>query len=339
MRTVVLGSTGLEVSAIGLGCMTMSESFGPVNREESLATLQRAVELGVSFLDTSDIYGVGSANEKLLADFMATAGNRDSLVLATKFGAVRHPETGDVLGLRGDAEYVRDACDASLKRLAVDRIDLYYLHHPDPKTPIEETVGAMAELVNAGKVSHIGLSNIDAEQLRAAHAVHPITAVQEEWSLFTRTVEASIMPTAVELGVGVVPYSPLGRGFLTGVYTSREGLAGDDYRRMIPRFSEENSAHNTALLDPIMKIAGTHNATAAQVALAWLTGQSKRLGISVVPIPGTKRAIRIEENAKATEIDLTDDELALLEPIAGQVRGSSNPELSPEMLRLLEHES
>lgn len=323
MRTTKLGRTGPEVSALGLGCMGMSEFYGPAEHAESLATLARAVELGVTFWDTSDAYGVG-ANERLLGEFLAR-GQRDSITLATKFGGIRDPKTGAPLGVRGDPPYVRQACDASLRRLGVDHIDLYYVHLPDPKTPIEVTVGAIAELVTAGKVRHIGLSNITTGQLRAAHGVHPIAAVQMEWSLFTREPEASLIPACVELGVGFVPYSPLGRGFLTGVYTSAEGLTPRDYRQAIPRFNSENAPHNASLLKPLEEIARAHGATLGQVALAWLLQQGQALGLHVAPIPGTKHRTRLEENAAAIDVRLTDAHLAALEPIAGQVTGAGTP--------------
>jgi aryl-alcohol dehydrogenase-like predicted oxidoreductase len=313
--------------------MGMSEFFGPANNDQSLATLRRAVELGVSFLDTADMYGIG-ANERLLGEFLAR-GQRDNAIVATKFGAVRDPDTGVPIGLRGDAAYVRQACDASLRRLGIDHIDLYYLHHPDPKTPIEETVGAMAELVTAGKVRHLGLSNITAGQLRVGHGVHPIAAVQSEWSLFTRDVEESVVPACAELGVGFVPYSPLGRGFLTGVYTSTDGLAADDYRQAIPRFAAQNAEHNADLLKPIRQIAEAHGATTGQVAHAWLIQQSQARGLAVVPIPGTKHRTRLEENVDAVDIHLTDHDLAAVEPIAHHVAGDGRPALPPEVRRLL----
>lgn len=327
MRTVALGKTGLEVSAIGLGCMGMSEFYGPADHDESLATLGRAVELGVTFLDTSDAYGVG-ANESLLGEFFGT-GRRDQVVLATKFGAVRDPQTRQLLDMRADPEHVRAACDASLKRLGTDYIDLYYLHFPDRRVPIEETVGAMAELVAAGKVRHIGLSNVTADQLRAGHTVHPIAAVQNEWSLFTRDTEESLLPVCAELSIGFVPYSPLGRGFLTGAYTSRANLGAGDYRHAIPRFSDEHAEHNTGLLTPLREAAQAHGATLGQIALAWLIQQGEVRGTSVVPIPGTKTRARLEENAAATGVRLTADELAALEPIAAQVRGDGRPAIPP----------
>lgn len=332
MRTVALGGTGLQVSAIGLGCMGMSEFFGPVQQDESLRTLARAVELGVTFMDTADFYGLGH-NERLLGEFLA-AGHRDRVVIATKFGALRDPETGAVLGLRGDPAYVREACDASLGRLGVDHIDLYYHHFPDPKVPTEETVAAMAELVAAGKVRHLGLSNVTAEQLRAAHRVYPIAAVQQEWALFTRDPDGSLVPACAELGVGLVAYSPLAKGFLSGVYTSTDGLAPDDLRHQFPRFHGDNAVHNASLLSPIQQIASRHHATTGQVALAWLIHQSKVCGTAVVPIPGTKRRARVEENAGAVSIELSPEDLAALEPIASKVAGPARPELPSELQRI-----
>jgi aryl-alcohol dehydrogenase-like predicted oxidoreductase len=332
MHGIILGKTGLAVSAIGLGCMGMSEFYGPADRDESLATLRRALDVGVDFLDTSDAYGIGE-NEQLLGEFLAGA-QRERVVLATKFGVLRDPETRRPRGVRGDAEYVRQACEASLRRLGTDYIDLYYLHLPDPRTRIEETVDAMADLVNAGKVRHIGLSNISAPQLRAAAQIYPIAAVQNEWSLFTRDVEDSLVPTCAELGVGFVPYSPLGRGFLTDVYTSTTGLAPDDFRQAVPRFSSENAEHNARVLKPIREIAEFHGATAGQVALAWLIQQHDAHGLVVVPIPGTKKRSRLEENAGAVDIRLSGEELAALEPLAEQVIGAGTPPIPPEIARL-----
>ncbi|HEY3871871.1 MAG TPA: aldo/keto reductase [Actinocrinis sp.] len=325
LGTVSLGRSGPQVSAIGLGCMGMSEFYGPADRAQSLAALERAEQCGVNFLDTSDAYGVG-ANEELLADFLA-GPRRSRFVLATKFGVQRDPETGRPLGVRGDAEYVRQAADACLRRLGTDYIDLFYLHLPDPRTPIEVTVGAMAELVQAGKVRHLGVSNLGAGQLRAAHAVHPIAAVQLEWSVFTRSVEEELVPTAAELGIGFVPYAPLGRGFLTGAYTSTAGLAPNDYRQAIPRFNDPgNAAHNAGLVEVVDKIAAAHEATPAQVALAWLIGRGARYGgLAVVPIPGTKRAERVAENAGAVRLSLTEAQIAQLDALGAQVRGEANP--------------
>jgi aryl-alcohol dehydrogenase-like predicted oxidoreductase len=338
MFAVELGGTGLRVSAVGLGCMGMSEFYGPAEREESLLALRRALEVGVSFLDTSDAYGVG-ANEELIGEFLGGT-RRDEVVLATKFGVLRDKETGRPQGVRGDAQYVREACDASLGRLGTDYIDLYYQHLADPKIPIEETVAALADLVAAGKVRHVGLSNINADQLRAAHAVHPIAAVQNEWSLFTRDAEESLVPACAELGVGFVPYAPLGRGFLTGVYTSTAKLAANDYRRAVPRFNDEaNSTHNAGLLKAVYEVAEAHGATPGQVALAWLLGQRDRRGIGVVPIPGTKQAARLAENAGAAEVTLSDADYAVLDPIGAQVRGDRQPPLPPEIVRLRQQQA
>lgn len=320
MRTVTLGRCGAEVSVIGLGCMGMSEFYGPADRSESLATMRRGLELGINLFDTADGYGVG-ANERLVGEFLTTI-DRDRVVLATKFGPVRDPETGTLQGLRGDPEYVHQACEASLRRLGVDHIDLYYLHVPDPKVPIAETVGAMAKLVSAGKVRQLGICNLNADHLRAAHAEHPITAVQCEWSLFTRDVEPALVPACAELGVGFVAYSPLARGFLSGAYTSTDGLSENDVRRVVPRFVGDNAVHNGELLAPIRRIAEAHNATPAQVSLAWLIQQGDALGLPVVPIPGSKVRAQLEENAMI-DLRLTTEDLTALEPLADQVLGSS----------------
>ncbi|MEU4245482.1 aldo/keto reductase [Actinoplanes sp. NPDC026619] len=301
----------------------MSEFYGPAERADSLATLGRAVEIGVSFVDTSDAYGIG-ANETLLGEFLAGA-RRDEIRVATKFGAVRDPQTGRPVEMRSDPEYVRLACDASLKRLGVDRIDLFYLHFPDRRTPIEDTVGAIGELVAAGKVDHVGVSNVTAEQIRAGHRAHPIAAVQNEWSLFTRDAEDSVIPACAELGIGFVPYSPLGRGFLTGVYTSDEGLAPTDIRHAVPRFTGTNAVHNASLLEPVRAVARAHDATPAQVALAWLILKGAELGAGVVPIPGTRSADRIAENARAADLTLSPQEMELLEPIGAAVLGAPRP--------------
>jgi aryl-alcohol dehydrogenase-like predicted oxidoreductase len=337
MREVNLGTGGPKVSAIGLGCMGMSELYGPADRAESLATLHRAVELGVTFLDTSDTYGVG-ANEELLREFLGQT-DRDRLVLATKFGAVRDPVTKAPLAVRGDASYVHEACEGSLRRLGIDHIDLYYPHFPDRDTPVEETVSALADEVKAGRVRHIGLSNVTAQRLRAAHAVHPIAAVQNEWSLFTREAEDEVVGACAELGVAFVPYSPLGRGFLTGAYTSNEGLAPGDFRHGVPRFHGENARRNQALLEPVAEVARRHGATNGQVALAWLVQQGARYGLTVVPIPGTKRRARVEENTAAAELRLTAEELELLEPIGGQVAGDAWPALPPELAKMFGRET
>ncbi|MEV4172018.1 aldo/keto reductase [Nonomuraea sp. NPDC049709] len=319
MRMVKLGG-GLEVSALGLGCMGLSEFLGPTDRDESLGTLRKAAEIGMTFLDTSDYYGIDFANERLIGDFLA-GWKRDEVVVATKFAAVRAPGTGELVGVRTDPAYVRTACEASLRRLGVDRIDLYYLHHPDHVTPVEDTVGAMAELVRDGLVGHLGLSNVTAEQLRAGHRVHPIAAVQNEWSLFSRDEEESVVPVCAELGIGFVAYAPLSRGFLTGRHTSTEGLAEDDMRRGLPRFDAANAPHNAALLAPVREIAGARGVTMAQVALAWLIHRQRVHGIPVVPIPGTRSQARLLENAGSLEIELSEEELAALGPIAARVAG------------------
>jgi len=301
-----LGNEGLVVSALGLGCMGMSEFYGTSDEGESIATIHRAIELGVTFLDTADMYGPFT-NEKLVGK--AIAGRRDEVQLATKFGNVRG-ENGEFLGVRGDAEYVRKSCDASLSRLGVERIDLYYQHRVDPQVPIEETVGAMKGLVEAGKVRYLGLSEAGPETLRRANAVHPISALQTEYSLFTRDVEGEILPTCRELGIGFVAYSPLGRGFLTGAWRRFEDLPEDDTRSArFPRFSRENFEQNLRLAERVRRIADEKGATPGQLALAWLLAQ----GEDVVPIPGTKRRERLEENAKAADLELTKDDLRRIE--------------------------
>jgi aryl-alcohol dehydrogenase-like predicted oxidoreductase len=305
--TRTLGTAGLEVSGQGLGCMGMSDFYGVGDEAESIATIHRALDFGVFFLDTSDMYGHG-ANERLLAKALAT--RRDEAVVATKFGIVRHPDgTREV---NGRPEYVRAACDASLGRLETDRIDLYYQHRVDPRTPIEETVGAMAELVAAGKVRHLGLSEPSAATLRRACAEHRITALQSEWSLWSRDIEDDMVPTARALGVGVVPYSPLGRGFLTGGITSPDDFAPDDFRRNNPRFQGENFARNLDLVGKVREMASEKGVTPGQLALAWLLAQ----GDDVVPIPGTKRRKYLEENVGACDVVLTADDLARVEAVA-----------------------
>ncbi|GHJ34825.1 aldo/keto reductase [Streptomyces sp. TS71-3] len=326
MRTLKLGDTGPEVPALGLGCVGLSEFYGPVDRDGSLATLHAAAEVGMTFLDTSDYYGVDSANERLIGEFLPkAAAGRSGFTVATKFGPVRAPGTGELIGVRSDPAHVRAACERSLRRLGTDHIDLYYVHHPDFVTPIEETVGAMAELVAAGKVRHLGLSNVTAAQLRAGHRVHPIAAVENEWSLFTREYEDSVVPVCAELGIGFVAYSPFSRGFLTGRHTSTDGLAADDLRRSMPRFAAPNAVHNATLLAPIRRIAEARGATMAQVALAWLLHRPAVHGIPVVPIPGTRSPLRLRENADALRLTLTGGELAVLDTIAQEVKGERMP--------------
>ncbi len=300
-----LGTQGLRVSAQGLGCMGMSEFYGPPAEEAGIATIHRALELGVTFLDTADIYGPFT-NERLVGQ--ALAGRRDEVVLATKFGIVRD-ESGARLGIRGDADYIRAACDASLERLGVEAIDLYYQHRVDPEVPIEETVGALSELVAAGKIRYVGLSEASAETIRRAHAVHPISAVQSEYSLWTRDVEAEIVPTLRELGIGLVSYSPLGRGFLTGAIRSQADLSEQDFRGNLPRFEDENLAANLRLVEHVETLAEAKGATAGQIALAWVMSR----GDDIVPIPGTKRVAYLEQNAAAAEIELTREDLEALD--------------------------
>jgi aryl-alcohol dehydrogenase-like predicted oxidoreductase len=290
----------LTVSAIGLGCMGMSEFYGPSDEDQSLAAINRALDLGVTFLDTSDMYGSGH-NEQLVG--RAIAGRRDEVQLATKF-AIRR-ESGE-RRIDNSPGWIREACEGSLRRLGVERIDLYYMHRRNPEVPIEESVGAMAELVAEGKVAHLGLSEVNAETLRAANAVHPIAALQSEWSLFTRELEQEIVPTARELGVGIVPYSPLGRGELTG---SVDMSADDDFRRSSPRFQQGNRERNLELVERAQGIAAEVGCTPAQLALAWLLHQ----GDDVAPIPGTRRPRRVEENAAAADVELTDEQLRALE--------------------------
>jgi aryl-alcohol dehydrogenase-like predicted oxidoreductase len=307
-----LGSQGLSVSAEGLGCMGMSEFYGSADEAEAIATIHRALDLGVTLLDTADIYGPYT-NEQLVGQ--AIADRRGEVVLATKFGIVRDPENPAARGVNGRPEYVLTSCDASLRRLGVDHIDLYYQHRVDPGVPIEETVGAMAELVDAGKVRFLGLSEAAPETIRRAHEVHPISAVQTEYSLWSRDVEDEVLPTLRELGIGLVAYSPLGRGFLTGQITSPDDLAEDDFRRTNPRFMGENFARNLQLVDRITQIAAEQNCTPGQLALAWVLSQS-RPPADVVPIPGTKRRRYLEENVQATELTLSAEDLARIDEVA-----------------------
>ena len=307
MKTRKLGQ-GLEVSAEGLGCMGMSEFYGNADESEAVRTIHRALELGVNFLDTADMYGPFT-NEKLVGQ--AIADRRDQVVLATKFGNVR-TEDGGRLGIRGDAEYVREACDASLQRLGVDHIDLYYQHRVDQSVEIEETVGAMKELVDAGKVRHLGLSEASPETIRRANAVHPITALQTEYSLWTRDPEDKILPTIRELGIGYVAYSPLGRGFLSGRFQSPDDFEEGDFRKHHPRFQGENFQKNMELVERVKEIADEKGVTAGQLALAWVLAQ----GDDIVPIPGTTKVKNLEENVAAADIELTDDDLSRLDEAA-----------------------
>ncbi|WP_229378202.1 aldo/keto reductase [Streptomyces sp. VRA16 Mangrove soil] len=326
ISTVELGSNGPVVGVQGLGCMGMSWAYGPTDADEARATLERALELGVTLYDTADAYGDGE-NERFLAPFVKA--HRDEIVLATKFAIGLDPSAPYKRIINNDPAYIRTCIDASLQRLGVDSVDLYYMHRRDPKVPIEETVGVMAELVTAGKVKHLGLSEVTGAELRAAQAVHPIAAVQSEWSLFSRDIERSVVPTAAELGVGLVPYSPLGRGFLTGAFVSADKeLSADDFRRQQPRFTGDNAAANAALLEPVRRIADAHEASLGQIALAWAQHRAQTFGLAVVPIPGTRKRSRVEENTAATRIALTEDELALLEPIAAQVSGDRYADMS-----------
>lgn len=326
IATRKLGSQGLQVSALGLGCMGMSEFYGRGDETEAVATIHRALDLGVTFLDTADMYGPFT-NEVLVGK--AIAERREEVVLATKFANVRG-ENGEFLGIRGDADYVRQSCDASLKRLGVDYIDLYYQHRVDPNTPIEETVGAMAELVKAGKVRYLGLSEAAPETIRRAHAVYPISALQTEYSLWSRDPEDEILPTIRELGIGFVPYSPLGRGFLTGQIRRIEDLDEDDYRRTGPRFQGENFQKNLDLVFEVEAMAREKGCTPAQLALAWLLAQ----GQEIVPIPGTRKRTRLEENVKAMDVRITTDDRSRIDSIFPPEAAAGTRYAAPQMQAL-----
>jgi aryl-alcohol dehydrogenase-like predicted oxidoreductase len=321
MQTRTLGLKGPTVSALGLGCMGMSEFYGDRDDAESVATIHRALDLGVTLFDTSDAYGPHT-NEQLVG--RAVADRRDQVLLATKFGLVRDPDDPAARGVNGRPEYVRRAAEGSLQRLGVDHIDLYYQHRVDPDTPIEETIGAMAELVQEGKVRYLGMSEAGPETLRRANAVHQITALQTEYSLWSRDPGDEILPTCRELGIGFVAYSPLGRGFLTGAIQSVDDLAQDDYRRSSPRFQGENFDRNLELVGTIEELAANKAVTSAQLALAWVLAQ----GEDIVPIPGTKRRARLEENAAAVDVELSDDELREIADALPEASGDRYPEQS-----------
>ena len=311
----------LTVSAIGFGAMALTPVYGEVDDTESLATLHRAVDLGVTFIDTANIYG-GGDNERLIAKLLAD--RRDEVTLATKFGISGNPadRAAGRIGVRNDAAYIRECIDESLQRLQTDTVDLYYMHRRDVNTPIEETVGVMAELVAAGKVRHLGLSEVTADELQAAVAVHPIAAVQSEWSIWSRDVERNVVPAAAELGVGFVPYSPLGRGFLTGTVQSAADLSSPtDFRKTLPRFSGDALDANLAVVEVVKAVAAEQDATAAQVALAWLRYRAEALGVASTPIPGTRRASRIEENLGSLSVTLTPEQLDALDTAGAAVSG------------------
>jgi aryl-alcohol dehydrogenase-like predicted oxidoreductase len=321
MKHRTLGSQGLSVSAMGLGCMGMSEFYSPQSEEQGITTIHRALDLGINFLDTADMYGPFT-NERLVGK--ALRGRRDSVVLATKFGNMRG-EDGAFLGVNGRPEYVRKACDDSLRRLGVDHIDLYYQHRVDANVPIEDTVGAMSELVEAGKVRHLGLSEAAPATIRRAHKVHPISALQTEYSLWSRDPEDEILPTVRELGIGFVAYSPLGRGFLTGRFKSIDDMEPDDYRRKSPRFIGENFQKNLDLVGRIEAMAKKKQVTPSQLALAWVL----RRGEDIVPIPGTKHVRYLEENAAAMDVELTEDDLRRIDELAprGVAAGDRYPDM------------
>src|SRR5438045_6559521 len=327
MKQRKLGRGGPIVSAIGLGCMGISEFYGHHDDAESLGTIDRAIDLGITFSDTADIYGPHT-NEQLLG--RGIRGKRHHVVIATKFGILRDPDTPGFRGINGKPEYVKQACEASLRRLGIDCIDLYYQHRVDPETPIEETIGAMTELVRAGKVRYLGLSEAGADSIRRAHAVHPVTALQSEYSLWTRDPEEEVLAVCRELGIGFVPYSPLAHGFLTGQINRFKDLAADDYRRTAPRFQGENFQHNLDLVSQVSEIAEEKRCTPAQLALAWVLAQ----GEDIVPIPGTKRRKYLRENVDALDVMLSADDLERIDEVAPKdvAAGSRYPEA---LMRLL----
>ena len=322
--TARLGENGPLVGIQGLGCMGMSDFYGDTDEAAARETLETALGAGVTLFDTADMYGMG-ANEEFLAPFLKA--HRDEVVLATKFAIHRTPDGGREV--RNDPAYIRQAVEGSLRRLGIDTIDLYYMHRRDPRVPLSDSVGAMAELVAEGKVRQLGLSEVTGAELREAHAVHPIAAVQSEWSLFSRDVEISVVGAAAELGVTLVPYSPLGRGFLTGAFQDASAeLGADDFRRSQPRFSGDNARHNAGLLDPVRKAAKAHDATLGQIALAWVQQRAEVHGLPVVPIPGTRKPSRVLENVAASHITLNEVELEWLEPIAAAVVGDRYADMS-----------
>ncbi|MFE6778479.1 aldo/keto reductase [Streptomyces sp. NPDC057702] len=326
IAAVGLGTDSPLVGVQGLGCMGMSHAYGPTDEAEARATLEHALERGVTLFDTADIYGFGR-NEEFVAPFVQA--HRDAITLATKFAIVRREDDPSYQEIRNDRAYIRESIEGSLRRLGVDHVDLYYMHRRNLDVPIEETVGAMAELVTEGKVRHLGLSEVSGGELRAAHAVHPIAAVQSEWSLFSRDVERGVVAAARELGVTFVPYSPLGRGFLTGAFVNADQELGeDDWRRTQPRFTGDNAAANAALLEPVRGIAQARGVTLAQVALAWVHERARVHDLTVVPIPGTRKRSRLDENLGAADLPLDAAELAALEPIADQVAGGRYADMS-----------